>query len=221
MLRGNSWGTAPFLPRPMSLMTGGLHPSFLVKTVGEATRLLANSQPEDTFSLLGPLGNPWSDLPAHHDPILVAGGVGVAPLLFLATALSGLGRRPTLLYGVRTAHEIVLLDQLHQVADVLVTTDDASMGTPGRVSGLLETKLAAADSQTMVYACGPHPMMAAVSKLCSQHQVPCEVSLESVMGCGYGVCLGCAIPRIGGGYLYACRDGACVCSNDVAWEDPA
>src|SRR5688500_11183677 len=91
MVRGAEWGDAPLLPRPMSYLTGGNTPSILIKVIGEGTLRMGRAEPGEPFTLLGPLGQPWRAPTAGRRPILVAGGVGLAPLLFLAREL---GRRP-------------------------------------------------------------------------------------------------------------------------------
>jgi len=218
MVRGAWWGESPFLPRPMSLLSGGKRPSMLVKVVGEGTRRLASSEPGDLFSILAPLGRPWSDCPVDRVPVLVAGGVGICPLLFLARKLVSQGLRPIALYGGRCAVDLALEDEIREVSDLRVTTQDGSAGDRGLVTDLLPALLEQTAGRAKVYACGPEAMMARVVEIARRSGVPCEVSLETVMGCGYGVCLGCAVPRVDGGFLYACTDGACVDGYSIAWE---
>ena len=105
MVRGADWGHAPLLPRPMSLLVSGRRPSILIKIVGEGSRRMAHASPGEPFDLLVPLGTRWSPCPAQHTPILVAGGVGIAPLLFFARELAGAGIRPVMLYGGRGAQD--------------------------------------------------------------------------------------------------------------------
>ena len=218
MVRGASWGESPFLPRPMSLLSGGKRPSILVKVVGEGTRRLASSEPGDMFSVLAPLGRPWSPCPSERTPLLVAGGVGVCPLLFLARTLTEQGHRPIALYGGRCSTDLALDEELGVESDLRLATEDGSLGAMGRVTVLLEKALAETRGRAKIYACGPEPMMAAVMRLAREAGVPCEVSLETVMACGYGVCLGCAVPKVDGGFLYACSDGACVDGYLIDWD---
>lgn len=218
MVRGALWGESPFLPRPMSLLSGGKRPSMLVKVVGEGTRRLASSEPGDLFAILAPLGRPWSACPDDRIPVLVAGGVGICPLLFLSRTLVARGRRPIGLYGGRCATDLALEDEMREVCDLRVATQDGSAGTKGLVTDLLPRVLEHTGGHAKVYACGPEAMMARVVQAARDAGVPCEVSLETVMGCGYGVCLGCAVPKAGGGFLYACSDGACVDGYSIAWE---
>jgi dihydroorotate dehydrogenase electron transfer subunit len=225
MIRGAAWGQAPLLPRPMSLLTGGERPSILIKVVGEGTRRLAHASPGEPFDLLAPLGVPFSPPAAGQRAVLVAGGVGVAPLLFLARELSAgpAGPRPLALYGARTSADLPLADELGRAAELRVATEDGSRGVHGRVTLLLEAALdelgsPAEEAPVIVFTCGPEPMMAAVAAICCARGVACQVSLETPMACGYGVCLGCAVPRAdGSGYLYACTEGPCVDARSIAW----
>jgi dihydroorotate dehydrogenase electron transfer subunit len=215
MLRGAAWGDAPLLPRPMSYLTGGTSPSVLIKVLGEGTARLARAEPGEPFTLLGPLGNTWHPLSPGRKPLLVAGGVGIAPLLFFARALHASGVRPVALYGGRSARDLPLEDELAEVADVELTTEDGSRGRRGRVTDALGSLLA---DDSDVYTCGPDRMMAAVAELCARRDVPCEASLETPMACGYGVCLGCPVATTAGTYLYACTQGPCVDARTVAWH---
>ena len=218
MVRGASWGESPFLPRPMSLLNDGKRPSILVKVVGEGTRRLAASEPGDMFNVLAPLGRPWSPCPENRTPVLVAGGVGVCPLVYLAREFSRQGVRPIALFGGRSAAELALDDELADVSDLRLATEDGSIGEMGRVTVLVERALQETRGQAKLYVCGPKPMMAAVVGMAKQASVPCEVSLETVMGCGYGVCLGCAVPKSEGNFLYACSDGPCVDGYLIDWD---
>lgn len=215
MVRGAEWGDAPLLPRPMSYLSGGITPSILIKVVGEGTMRMARAEPGEPFALLGPLGVPWRAPSAGRRPILVAGGVGIAPLLFLARALSAAGKRPLAVYGGRTARDLPLDDDLGELAEVHVTTEDGSRGTRGRVTDLLPSLLA---EDTEVFTCGPDRMMAAVAELAEARDVPCEVSVETPMACGYGVCLGCPMPARAGGYVYACTEGPCIDARRIDWR---
>ncbi|HMJ56355.1 MAG TPA: dihydroorotate dehydrogenase electron transfer subunit [Polyangiaceae bacterium] len=218
MVRGATWGQAPLLPRPMSLLEPGRRPAILIKIVGEGSRRLAHASPGEPFDLLMPLGNRWSPCPAGQRPILVAGGVGIAPLLFFARELAASGVRATMLYGGRSASDLPLSEEVAEVSDARFLTEDGSRGTRGRVTALLESAIGETRGKSKVYACGPDRMMAKVAEISRGLGVPCEVSLETPMACGYGVCLGCPVKRTSGGYLYACMDGPCVDAAAIAWE---
>lgn len=216
MLRGAEWGDAPLLPRPMSYLTAGATPSVLIKVLGEGTARMARAEPGEPFTLLGPLGNSWRPPTSGRRPLLVAGGVGVAPLLFFARVLAESGARPVALYGGRTSRDLTLEDELSEVADVHLTTENGSRGHAGRVTDLLGELLT---ENSEVYTCGPDRMMASVAAICASRDIPCEASLETPMACGYGVCLGCPVPTTDGGYLYACMQGPCVDARRIAWGD--
>jgi dihydroorotate dehydrogenase electron transfer subunit len=228
MVRSAMWGDAPLLPRPMSLLTSGANPSILIKVVGEGTRRMALASPGEPFSLLAPLGLPWSPLPEGHRAILVAGGVGVAPLLFLARELAraaASSELPLALYGARTHADLPLHEELAEVSELRVATEDGSRGEKGRVTILVERALEQIASEgrapAKVFTCGPSGMMAAVASLCEKRGVLCEVSLETPMACGYGVCLGCPVPRHAGGFLYACMEGPCIDAALIDWSTGA
>ncbi len=215
MVRGAEWGDAPLLPRPMSYLTGGTTPSILIKVIGDGTARMARAEPGEPFTLLGPLGNVWHTPGRERRPVLVAGGVGVAPLLFLARQLAEAGRRPIGIYGGRTERDLPLDDELGELTELYITTDDGSRGTRGRVTDVLERIL---QKDMEVFTCGPDRMMAKVAEICASSDVPCEASLETPMACGYGVCLGCPVPVVDGGYLYACTQGPCVDARRVDWS---
>jgi dihydroorotate dehydrogenase electron transfer subunit len=216
MVRGAEWGDAPLLPRPMSYLTAGGTPSILIKVIGEGTLRMGRAEPGEPFTLLGPLGQPWRAPTPGRRIVLVGGGVGIAPLLFLARSLaSSGGQQPIALYGGRTARDLPLDDELATLSDLHVTTEDGSRGTKGRVTDVLKDLLG---PDHEVFTCGPDRMMAKVAELCASRDVPCEVSLETPMACGYGVCLGCPVPVTDGGYIYACTQGPCVDARRVDWS---
>jgi dihydroorotate dehydrogenase electron transfer subunit len=221
MMRSVSWGDAPLLPRPMSLLTVGAEPSILIKVVGEGTRRLALAAVGERDTLHAPLGKPWPMPRDGERVLLVAGGVGVAPLICLAEELSQRGTSVHSLYGGRTERDLPLSEKLERSGALGVTTEDGSRGTKGRITVLLAQELQRRVRDgvaTRIYTCGPHAMMGAVAKMAADQGVPCEASLEAPMGCGYGVCLGCPAPKIGGGYLYTCVDGPCVDAAAIDWS---
>ncbi|HTM43892.1 MAG TPA: GNAT family N-acetyltransferase, partial [Polyangiaceae bacterium] len=215
MVRGAEWGDSPLLPRPMSYLTAGSRPSILIKVVGDGTSRMAHAEPGELFTLLGPLGNRWRAPRPERTPVLVAGGVGVAPLLFLARELHAKGQRSIVLYGGRSERDLPLREDLACVSDLRMITEDGSCGEKGRVPDLLRDLL---KTPVDVFTCGPDRMMAAVAELCGQANVPCEASLETPMACGYGVCLGCPVLTTSGQYLYACVEGPCVDAQRIDWN---
>src|SRR5262245_34637772 len=218
MVRGAEWGDAPLLPRPMSYLTAGTTPSILIKVIGEGTLRMGRAEPGEPFTLLGPLGRPWRAPSPGRRTVLVAGGVGIAPILFFARALAAQslgGPKPIAIYGGRSARDLPLDDELTELTELIITTEDGSRGAQGRVTDVLGDVLG---PDREVFTCGPDRMMAKVAELCAKRDVPCDVSLETPMACGYGVCLGCPVPTADGGYLYACMQGPCVDARSVDWS---
>ena len=219
MIRGD-WGFSPFLPRPFSLAaveSGEI--TLLLRVVGEGSRRLAAVQRGDKIQIHGPLGKPFRPAADGEHLLLVGGGVGIAPLLFLArrTGRRG-GQSVTVLYGGRTRRDLPLATELASAAaQVTFTTEDGSAGETGLVTDAV-TSLVGRTTFDRIVACGPWPMMAAVARIAAQVGVACEVSLENMMACGYGVCLGCAVRASGGGFVYACSDGPVVDARVVDWE---
>lgn len=205
MVRGE-WGCHPVLPRAFSLVESGEIGSILVKVVGDGTRLLAEMQPGEDLVVFGPLGQGYQLEDSERRPVLVAGGVGVAPLLFLARELAAAGTQPLFLYGARTENDLPLSDEIAAVAELLITTEDGSVGEQGLVTAPL-TRVLADHPDSIVYSCGPDPMLHAVADVAAAVSVPCQVALEAPMACGMGTCKGCAVMAVDGKYRYVCHDG--------------
>jgi dihydroorotate dehydrogenase electron transfer subunit len=213
MVRGD-WGRDPLLPRAFSILRtlpdGGCE--LLVKAVGRGTRLLELAEPGARLSLLGPLGRRFPAPEAGRTDLLVAGGVGLAPLLWHAEVARLTGSEVELFYGARSAADLVLLDQIERAGCVLhLATEDGSRGLAGLVTAALAARLAIGGlgPRPTVLTCGPNPMMRAVVELARAHHLPCLVSVEGEMACGIGACLGCAVPCSDGSrpFVYACVDG--------------
>ena len=152
MVRGAEWGVTPLLPRPMSFLSGGTTPSILVKVVGEGSKRMGRAEPGEPFAILGPLGNTWRTPDSKRRPLLVAGGVGIAPLLFLARKLHAEGVEPIAIYGGRTERDLPLHDDLAEVAEVHLATEDGTRGSKGRVTDVMDRILT---SDMEVFTCGP------------------------------------------------------------------
>jgi len=214
----------PLLPRPMAIfrtrrMGGEAAVEVLYKVVGRGTSLLADARPGDEVRLVGPLGRGFPEPSPGERIILVGGGTGVASLFELARRSSSRARVLVLL-GARTAVGLMGRADFESLdADLQVATDDGSEGTEGFVTELLERELAA-EGAARVYACGPTPMMHRAAEIAEAAGLPCIVSLENRMACGFGVCLGCAVPRSESdeGYHLVCRDGPVFESGDLSWE---
>lgn len=186
----------------------------LIHVVGDATRAIATTQIGATLNLILPLGNGFT-LPKTEDAkaLLVGGGVGVAPMLFLGAKLKALGICPTFLLGARTQADLLQLDDFSKIGEVLTTTEDGSHGERGFVT---QHSVWQQRSFTHVYSCGPKPMMKAVAKLALEHGYECEVSLENMMACGLGACL-CCVEDTQEGHLCVCKDGPVFNVKRLKW----
>jgi dihydroorotate dehydrogenase electron transfer subunit len=200
----------PHLARAFSVCrVRGERLGFLVDPIGPGTARLAELEPGEGLWLVGPLGTGFSAPPAAARPVLVAGGVGLAPLVILAESLTREGREPLVLAGFRSAPHA---EAAPLAGDAVVTaTDDGSSGYHGLVTDLLEPELA---EETYVYACGPPQMLERVRELCSKRSVPAELALEEAMACGFGACFGCVV-RTRTGYRRICLDGPVVSAAEL------
>jgi dihydroorotate dehydrogenase electron transfer subunit len=180
----------------------------LYRIIGRGTELMAQMPAGEKLSVIGPLGNGFSQCKTEQ-ALLVAGGIGIAPLRFLAQRLRSASREITLLAGARTKQLLHL--EGFPGAEIITTTDDGSEGVKGPVTGALEACLDEDCENVTVYASGPMPMLGRVADLAALYDVPCELSLEARMACGIGACFGCAVRAIGEDgeptYLRTCKDG--------------
>lgn len=194
------------LPRPMSVAAvrrsgARLELGFLYAPVGAGTRALAALADGDEVEVLGPLGRGFP-LDQPGTPVLVAGGRGVAPLLFAADALARAGRRCEFIFGARSKAQLVALaDARARLATMggrlHLCTDDGSAGTRGHAVARLAALAPTLAGPLVVHACGPHGMLKAIARWGLRERVPCWLAMESIMACGTGVCRGCPLPRSG------------------------
>ena len=200
----------------------------LVKDAGAGTAKLVRTKPGSALDCLGPLGRGFqvnNELRGEASTAcLVAGGVGIAPLLLLAESLKAQRIRPILFYGGAGEADLVLRDHFeHLEIDIIYVTEDGSLGERGLVTKPLDRYLELNPRKDIrVYACGPWGMMKAVHELARRYELTCEVSLEARMGCGMGACLGCVVScRDESGdpqYLRACIDGPVMDSRRIDWN---
>jgi dihydroorotate dehydrogenase electron transfer subunit len=226
-------GSEPLLRRPFSACgTPGTFKDgaegaaqVLYKVVGKGTGLLASLKAGAILNVLGPLGSGFTPPPAEAvRPLIVAGGIGVAPFPALIASLRSHPVRPAMLYGAASAGDLPLLDWFREeTEEVTVTTDDGSLGRAGLVTEPLEEVLDEGDPQAFkIYACGPEPMLKTVAYLAMKYGVDCELSLEAHMACGFGACLGCVVPthgKIQGEVQYdrVCMEGPVMKPEVLAW----
>jgi dihydroorotate dehydrogenase electron transfer subunit len=199
-----------YLRRPFSIHDAdGSVLSFLIKIIGAGTRGLASLKPGAKISVMYPLGKGFqlTDKPA----VLVGGGAGIAPLLLLARQLK---KKPLVILGGRTKNDIVQTNKFAEYAEVKVTTEDGSLGAKGLVTAELQNVSAG----TPVYACGPEPMLKALHKLAAGKKFNLQLSLESIMACGVGACLGCVTQTKEAGHICVCTEGPVFQAEDLPWQ---
>lgn len=210
---GGGEGERPFLPRAFSVLRAtpgpnGAELQFLVEDVGPGTRRLAELKPGHGLLLVGPLGQGFKPPREDRRPILVGGGVGIAPL---AIWQDELGPEIPVLLGFRDhdrAGGAALLPGAR------VATDDGSTGHRGPVTELLAEELSRHDQTCEVYACGPPGMLEAVRRQCAEEGIPAQLAMESGMACGFGACFGCVVPTRSG-YVRLCLEGPVLDAEDL------
>ncbi len=186
--------------------------TLLVKIVGSTTHALATACPGTAATAIGPLGKPFGT--QARRPLLVGGGVGIAPVHALAQAYASDGIRPTVILGSRTAIESDIVKRLRNNADVAVCTDDGSEGFHGVVTACPQFR---PECHDIVQCCGPTPMMKAVAAACATAGTDCEVSLENKMACGLGACLCCVQDTADGSRKCVCTEGPIFNAKEVVW----
>jgi dihydroorotate dehydrogenase electron transfer subunit len=209
------------LRRPFSIFqVEGDTFSILYKQVGKGTEALAQMKPGESVSVIAPLGNGFA-VPPHGGgkPLLVAGGYGMAAMYLLAKRSAQKG---IVFVGGRRAVDILCVDDFRALGwEVRITTEDGSLGEKGLVTQPLQAELQRAAAGRRLYACGPTPMLRAVSRLAEQFRVPAELSMDEHMCCGVGVCLTCVIRvRSGDGWEYqrSCTEGPVFDARQIVWE---
>lgn len=242
-------GPEAFLRRPLSLAGArGQGPTaeieLVYRTVGTGTNWLAGARPGELLDVLGPLGNGFTVRDDKSVAALVGGGVGIPPMLYLASALTAAGKAVTTFSGARTKSLLPLTIETDagatpeglpavrvaeyppQVAASIVTTDDGSLGMKGLVGEALKRWLEAAGvppSDLVVYSCGPEAMMQAVGRTCIDRGIACQLAFERYMGCGTGTCQSCVVKvrddsAEGWSFKLCCRDGPVFEAGQIVWD---
>jgi dihydroorotate dehydrogenase electron transfer subunit len=205
------------LRRPLSIhQREGDKIALLFNVVGGGTQWLAQRQPGDRLDLLGPLGNGFNVNPNAKNLLLVAGGIGIAPLRFLADEAVRQGLELTLLYGAPTTAQLYPSKLLPKVK-LVTATEDGSLGKKGMITDLLPDFTQEA---RQLFACGPLAMYQAMADMPELKSKPAQISLEVRMGCGLGVCYGCTV-KTKNGLKQVCKDGPIFELDDVLWEELA
>jgi dihydroorotate dehydrogenase electron transfer subunit len=223
----------PLLRRPFGLFDVGTftpeyagcgiqcYAEILYKVVGKGTRMLSALHHGDVVDLLSPLGKGFEPGPAGEEKILVGGGIGLAPLYYLAKYLVERGDKVRLFAGGRNRDDILCITEFERLGvETYVSTDDGTLGDRGLVTQVLERHL---KSGMRIFSCGPTPMLKAVALMAQAHGIPCQVSMEAHMACGVGACLGCVMKGANHSdetpdYRCVCKDGPVFDSFELQWS---
>jgi dihydroorotate dehydrogenase electron transfer subunit len=209
-------GDDTLLRRPISIhRTEGGNLAVLYARLGIGTQWLSKQKEQASIDILGPLGNGYTVDDEDKNLLLIAGGMGIAPLTFLAYSAVNQGKNVTMLLGAQKAAMVFPAKMLPDGITCIVTTDDGSMGIKGRTTDVLSAYIDKADR---VFACGPAPMYRTIYKNNLLKHKPCQVSLEVRMACGMGVCYGCAI-KTRQGLKQVCHHGPVFKFDDILWDE--
>jgi len=205
-----------FLRRPISIydvQTECNSFELLIQIVGEGTQLMSKLETGDTINAMYPLGNGFQTQTTAKEVLLVGGGVGVAPLLYLAKKLNENGVKPKILLGGRAASNIIELENFSKYGEVFISTEDGSKGEKGFVTqhSVMQSTI------DKIYTCGPDPMMRAVADIAFERNIDCEVSLENMTACGIGACL-CCVTDTNEGHKCVCTDGPVFNTKELKWN---
>jgi dihydroorotate dehydrogenase electron transfer subunit len=203
------------LRRPLSIhRTDGNELSLLFNVVGKGTRWLSQCQVGEKIDLLGPLGNSYAIYPDSKKLLLAAGGIGIAPMVFMANEAIKKGKEVTLLLGASTARQLCPKRLLPAGVKLITATEDGSEGKKGMITDILGDFTGGADQ---LFACGPLAMYKTMARIAELKDKPVQVSLEVRMGCGLGICYGCTVKTVNG-LRQACRHGPIFNLDEVLWE---
>lgn len=225
----------PLLRRPFGIFDVGVQPAsytgggeipyleILYRVVGKGTEMLSTLHASDHLDILGPLGNGFEPGTPGEVKILVGGGVGLAPLYYLAKTLV-IDSPVRLFAGGRSKEDVLCITEFERLGvETYVATDDGTLGASGLVTDVMQATLAGSASGATLFACGPMPMLKAVATVSTTLGAPCQVSLEAYMACGVGACLGCVIPGCNHSsetpdYRCVCKDGPVFNRDDLKWS---
>ncbi len=206
-----------FLRRPISVHDVDYEKNtitLLIQIVGKGTRKLSLLEKASTVNVIYPLGKGYSLIPKGKKALLVGGGCGIAPLLYLAKELKKSGVEQDIIIGFRSKDDVIEYDLYQSIAPTHITTEDGSMGDKGFVTS--HPLFPALKNYDIVYTCGPEIMMKAVARRAKESGVECEVSLENTMACGIGACLCCVTPTVHG-HQCVCTEGPVFNSKELLW----
>ena len=209
---------APFLRRPFGIHSfEGAAATFLFKKVGRGTEILSLLKSGDEIDIIGPLGNGFKIAPANNH-FIAGGGMGVAPLLFLARELKNQNQNLKIFLAARTAAQIPCLADFQKSGEVILSTEDGTAGERCLIDTPLERALKTSGNAAL-YACGPRGMLRCIAGLGAKYKANTQLSLEEKMACGFGVCQGCAaeVKNKDAKYKMVCKDGPVFNAEDIVW----
>ena len=206
------------LRRPLSIhqlttTEGNTKLALFFSIVGKGTHWLSRCKAGDTLDILAPLGNSYTIHPSSHNLLLVAGGIGIAPLLFLAQRAIAQGYAVKILLGATSASRLYPQSLLPPEAELIIATDDGSTGRKGMLTDILSEHIDQADQ---IFVCGPRPMYLRMANMGFKEK-PIQLSLETRMGCGFGACYSCTI-KTKHGLMQVCKDGPIFELNVIRWD---
>lgn len=211
----------PLLRRPFSVLTTNPEKgtiSILFKVFGEGTKQLSAKRAGEEVAVLGPLGNSFA-VDGYDKLVLAGGGIGIPPMYFLCESLRNSDKNIKVYFGAQTKDELWLHDEIRKTGvNLIVSTDDGSMGNRGFLTKPLEVDLKDPEwkSGTLICACGPMPMLSEVQRISKELKIPAQLSVETIMACGFGICMGCVLPNQDGtGFSLVCMDGPVFNENDL------
>lgn len=223
-------GAAPLLRRPFSIARltkasgKAFHVEVIYAALKEGTQVLSRKKLGDTVGVMGPLGKPFPQLHRKNPAILVGGGVGIAPMVFMAEYFRQAKIPFTVFLGAKTKADVIDLKVFQSLkVPLFISTDDGTAGDKGFVTSRLEEYLASGSAPrgSVIHSCGPRPMFQALTKVAAQYDVPAYLSWEERMACGLGICLTCSCPvKDGDGVKMerTCVEGPAFESSRIAWE---
>lgn len=213
-------GLDPLLKRPFSVhrwINGNFQ--LFYRVIGKGTKILSEKKPGNVLDILGPLGKGFPAPKKDRQVILVAGGLGIAPIFAMAENIKN--KIPLLFYGTKTKKGILLIDEFRSLGiDPIVSTDDGSLGRKGNIVNVLKkyfTRHPSPVTRYVLYACGPEIMLKALSDLASEFNIKGYIAMEQNMACGIGTCLGCVV-KTKKGHKRVCKEGPVFPIEEIVWE---
>jgi len=216
----------PLLMRPFSIhRINDNYIEILYMVVGKTTGMLSKMSAGQKLFIRGPLGKGFKVDKSKRTVFFVAGGIGVAPLIFLFEKYylnqNNLFDDYQLYFflGASTKDMLFCMDDLkHNSINTMLATDDGSKGFHGRITTFVEETIESEISPDMIYSCGPAPMLRALAGIALKHNIECQISVEEIMACGMGACLGCAVKLTSGEYVAACQKGPVFMAREIQWD---